>query len=101
MGSGPLTYTHSQVAVAATTTALAAANAKRLYLRIDNVSDEEVDIKVGADAVATEGIRLLPVAAGRLHGTFEMSEQKGNLSLAAVNGICASGGKNVNVTSGE
>jgi len=102
MRTGPLTYTHTQVSCGSSTTELAAANSKRLYLRIENVSDEIVDIKIGADAVAGEGIRLHPVAAtGHLHSVFEMSEALGNLSQDAVNGICTSGSKNVNVTSAQ
>jgi len=100
--AGPLTYTHTQVACGAATTELAAANPRRLYLRIENISDELVSIKFGAAAVATEGILLQMIAAaGHLASVYEVSEAKGNLSTQAINGICASGAKNVNVTSGE
>ena len=102
MLSGPLAYTHTQESCGSSTTELAAENEKRLYLLIQNVSDEIVDIKIGADAVATEGIRLYPVDAdAHLPRDFVMSAAEGNLSHAAINGICVSGSKDVNVTSGE
>lgn len=75
------------VTVGNTTTAIAAANASRKYLAIVNDSDEAMYLGIGAAAVMNKGIRLN--ANG---GTFEINLNNRNTS--AINGICASGGKN-------
>ena len=97
-----LTYTHTVVNVGAVSTALLAANTAGLkYVLIENVSNQVVWIKVGAAAVLLEGIGLPAVdASSNPQGAYELSGGTGNLSLEAINGICAGGGKNVTVTVG-
>ena len=87
------TVTHTPVTVGAGTTAVAAANADRKWLLLVNNSDETIYVKLGAAAVAGQGIRIN--AAG---GSLELTG--GSLYVGAVNGICASGGKVVLVTEG-
>ena len=105
MRVGPLKYTHTAVVVGNTSTPLLAActDRSRAYVLIQNVSSEKVDIKVGAAAVADEGIQIAPASTGIVTatGSFEMSEAKNNLSFDAINGITASGTKNVLVTVGS
>ena len=89
-------YGHSNVSVGTSTTTIAAAKDKRRFLLLQNISDTDIDIKVGAAAVAGEGIRVF--ANG---GNFEMKPGNGNLSTAAVNGIHGgSGNKTMLVTEG-
>ena len=66
-----------------------AANGARRWALFINDSAVVVYLKVGANAVANQGIRLN--AAG---GSFEISEALGNLETGAVNGIAASGSDN-------
>jgi hypothetical protein len=84
------TPTHTAVNVATATTAIIAANANRKYLLLVNDSDTPIWIKLGANAVANQGIRIN--ANG---GSYEMSAKQGNLYLGAVNGIHASTGNKV------
>jgi len=85
------TVTHTAVTVGAATTVAKAANADRKWLLMVNDSDETIFVKLGAAAVADEGIRLN--AAG---GSLELVG--GSLYVGAVNAICASGGKVLLVT---
>jgi hypothetical protein len=78
------TATHTTAAVATATTVVVAANHNRLYLLLTNDSDTTIYLKLGASAVANEGIRLN--AAG---GSYEMCQASGNLYTGAVNGIHA------------
>ena len=82
------TPTHTQPTVGATTTAVLAANANRLYALIVNDSDEVIYIYLGGNAVMNRGIRIN--ASG---GSYEMSKNLGNLYTGVINGICTSGGK--------
>ena len=76
------------------TAAVLAASSDRKYALIINDSDTVVYLKLGAAAVANEGIRL--TASG---GSFEMSPQIGNLDQRAINGIIGSGSGKVVVVS--
>lgn len=82
-----VTLTHSSVAVAITSTAVIAANADRIYLLIQNISDTAIDLFVGGAAVASQGIRLQ--ANG---GSIELSARNGNLDTRAINAIHAGTG---------
>ena len=89
-------YKHSSVAIATTSTEIVAKKDARRFLILQNISDTDVDIAVGATAVADAGIRIH--ANG---GSFEMKPSSGNLSVLAVNGIHAgSGTKKMLVTEG-
>ena len=89
------TPTHTAPTIGATSTAALAANANRLYALLVNDSDTPIYIKLGATAVANQGIRLN--ANG---GSYELSEKEGNLYTGAINAICASGGKKILVLEG-
>jgi len=78
------TPTHTAVNVTTTTGAVLASNANRLYALLVNDSDTVIYIKLGAAAVANQGIRLN--ADG---GSYEMSAMLGNLYTGAINGIHA------------
>jgi len=87
--------THTAPTIGATSTAALAANVNRLYALLVNDSDTPIYIKLGATAVANQGIRLN--ANG---GSYELSEKEGNLYTGAINAICASGGKKILVLEG-
>lgn len=92
---GALTLTHTTATATTTTGAMLAANTDRQYALIQNVGAAPVFLKVGAVAVANQGIMLQ--ANG---GAYEMSAAAGNLATGAVNGITASGSSAVTVTEG-
>lgn len=82
-----VTLTHSTAAVAATTTQVAAANANRAYLLIQNIAaTEAIYLAFGGNAVAAAGIKL---DAG---GSIEMGLRFGNLDTRVVNAIHAGTG---------
>ncbi len=81
------TPTHSAASVATTSTAVLAANPNRIYLLLVNDSDTPIYAKLGAAAVANQGIRIN--ANG---GSYELSEALGNLWTGAVNAIQAGAG---------
>jgi len=86
-----LTYSvPANVSVGSSTTVILAANAARKYLAIVNDSDEAIYLAFGAAAVMNRGIRLN--ANG---GCFEAIGA--NLTQQAINGICATGTKNITV----
>jgi len=89
------TPTHTHPSVGSGTTQALAANANRLYGLFVNDSNETIYLKLGADAVLNQGIRLN--ANG---GSYEMSKKLGNLYTGTINAICASGGKVLLVTEG-
>lgn len=96
MGWGYTTPTHTEAAVATSTTVVIAANPARKYLLLVNDSDAVVYIRLGEAAVLNEGIRLN--AAG---GSYEMSFKNGDLFTGAVNGIHGGAGtKDILVTEG-
>jgi hypothetical protein len=87
--------THTPITAAVNTTAALAANANRKYALLVNDSDEVIYIKLGAEAVLNQGIRLN--ASG---GSYEMSNSIGNLTTGAINCISTSGGKILLATEG-
>jgi len=91
--SGPGVYTtptHTAVSVGVASGAALAANANRLYALLVNDSDTTIYIKLGATAVANEGIRLN--ANG---GSYEMSRKSGSLYTGAINAIHGGSGSKV------
>lgn len=78
------TATHTTAAVATASTTVLAANSGRRYALIVNDSDTTVYLKIGAAAVANQGIRLN--ANG---GSYEMGKAFGNLAHGAIYGIHA------------
>jgi len=90
------TPTHTNPNIAAATTVALEANANRLYALLINDSAETLYLKLGADAVLNQGIRLN--ANG---GSYEMSRELGNLYVGAINGIGTSGTAALLVTWGE
>lgn len=89
-----VTLAHTTASMGTSTAAVLAASSDRKYALIINDSDTVVYLKLGAAAVANEGIRL--TASG---GSFEMSPQIGNLDQRAINGIIGSGSGKVVVVS--
>ena len=89
------TPTHTQPSVGAVSTIVLAANANRLYALLVNDSNEVIYIKLGANAMLNQGIRIN--ASG---GSYEISKKLGNLYTGAINGICVSGSKVCLVTEG-
>lgn len=57
-GAKRTAITHSTIAVAVTSTEVVAANATRNFLILENVSDTNMDCKIGTAAVAGAGFRL-------------------------------------------
>ncbi len=88
MPDNQVTYTHSLgSATNAASAAMAALNANRKYLLVQNDDDAlTVWLKVGAAAVANEGIKLGPGE------DFEMRQDKNNVDPRAVNGIASAAG---------
>ena len=84
------TATHTAVNVTTSSAAVLAANANRLHALLVNDSDTAIYLKLGATAVANQGIRLN--ASG---GSYEMSELEGNLYVGAINGIHGGTGNKV------
>lgn len=76
-----ITPTHSLVSVAVTTTPVVAANDARTALLLQNISDTDMYLKLGAAAVVGTGIKL---TAGQ---SYEMAAQYGNLYRGAINAI--------------
>lgn len=93
--SEPLTLTHTAATATTSTGEMLAANTSRRYALIQNVGSTPVFLKVGAAAVANQGIML--AANG---GAYEMSAAFGNLATGAVNGITSTGSAAVTVSEG-
>lgn len=91
----PINPTHSTASMSTTSGEVLAANAARRYALIVNDGAVDVYIKLGATAVANQGIRVS--ANG---GSFEISPSTGNLYLGAINGITGSGTATMLVTEG-
>ena len=79
--------------VGASSGAVLAANANRVYASFVNDSNEDIYLAFGEAAVLHKGV---PVKASG--GSYEIT--RANLFRGAVNGICASGGKVLCVTEG-
>lgn len=91
-----ITGTSSTLAVTTASQLALAANANRKYASFQNDSDTVIYLKVGAAAVANEGIRLNPNG-----GSYEMSPAIGNLELTAVYAIHGgTGNKNLLIKEG-
>ena len=84
------TPTHTVISVTTSSSVALAANANRLYALLVNDSDTEIYIKLGATAVANQGIRL-----NAFGGSYEMSAMLGNLYTGAINAIHAGTGNKV------
>ncbi len=80
------TPVHTEGSATDTTSAALAANDSRMYAMFQNDGDVTVYLRLGADAILNEGIRIN--ANG---GSYEISDRLGNLFLGAVNCIAASG----------
>lgn len=87
------TPVHTTASATASNGALLAANAGRRCALIQNDGSVDVYVKIGATAVANQGIRI-PANGGAL----TISPALGNLSTLVVNGITASGSAVVLVT---
>jgi hypothetical protein len=83
------TITHTAVNTTTASGAALAANAKRLYALLVNDSDTDIYIKLGATAVAHQGIRLN--ANG---GSYELNQNTG-MYTGAINAIHAGTGAKV------
>lgn len=81
-----IVYAHTTASMTSSSATVLALNDDREYALFVNDGSATVYIKVGATAVANQGIRIN--ANG---GSYEMSRALGNLSDVAVNGITASG----------
>ena len=88
------TPAHTAPVIGAATTVALVANATRLYACFANDGTETIYLGLGVAAVMNIGI---PILAG---GSYEMSQEIGNLYIGAVNGICTSGGMVLAVTEG-
>lgn len=87
MPDNQVTYAHTAAAIVASTTVVIAAAPNRKYLRVQNDdSSLTVWIKVGADAVLNQGIKLGP---GEYH---EMRQDMNNVDPRVVNGIASAAG---------
>ena len=93
--SSKQTLTHTAVTVGASTSSALAANASRKYALLVNDSDAVIYLKIGAAAVASEGIRINPNG-----GSYEMAPAYGNLDTRVVNAISSGAGKVLLVTEG-
>jgi hypothetical protein len=87
------TAAHTAPVIGSSSTAALAAAATRKAALFVNDSDETIYLNIGGTAAANTGIRLN--ANG---GSYEMSQELGNLSTAAITAICASGSKTLLVT---
>ena len=91
-----VTLTSTAVAVTIASAEIIAAQSTREYLIIINISDTRVDCKVGANAVAGEGIPIYPNG-----GSWEMSPGFSNLDSRAINCIhVGSGDKAITIIVG-
>jgi hypothetical protein len=89
------TLAHTAILVGALTAVVLVANANRRYALLVNDSDAVIYIKIGAAAVASEGIRL-----NSNGGSYEMSDVYGNLDTRVINAISSAEGKTLLVTEG-
>lgn len=87
--------THAAVTVGITSGVALAANPARKYALLVNDSDAVIYLKIGAAAVASEGIRINPNG-----GSYEMSPAYGNLDTRVINAISSGAGKTLLVTEG-
>lgn len=90
-----LTFTHTVVEVESTSTSVLPINLNRKYLLIVNISDTDMDLSFGVDAVANQGI---PVGSNK--GNYELNPWI--ISTQAINAIHSSVGvtKTILITEG-
>lgn len=81
---------HTVVNATTVTGEALATNANRKYALLVNDSDTDIYIKIGAVAVAHQGILL-----NAYGGNYEMSHANGNLNTGAINCIHAGSGNKV------
>jgi hypothetical protein len=90
------TATHTTLGVTTSSQTALAANTSRKYALFVNNSDTEAFLKIGATAVANEGIRL-----NAYGGSYEMLPSDGSLNTGAVNVIHGgTGSKTLLITEG-
>lgn len=88
------TVTHTTVAVATTSTVTLTAKSNRTFVILENISDTAIDCKFGADAVASEGVRLY--ANG---GSLLLDAKYPTISLSCIH--AGTGTKSLLVTEGR
>ena len=86
---------HTPATIGIASSVALAANPARKYALLVNDSDSAIYIKIGAAAVASEGIRINPNG-----GSYEMSPAYGNLDTRVINAISSGAGKVLLVTEG-
>lgn len=84
------TPTHTTLGVTAASQTALAANANRKYALFINDSANNIWLKIGATAVANQGIRLNAVG-----GSYEMKSSDGSLNTGAVTAISDVAGPSV------
>lgn len=89
------TLAHTTATIGAASGVALSANANRKYALLVNDSDAVIYLKIGAAAVASEGIRINPNG-----GSYEMSPAYGNLDTRVINAISSGAGKVLLVTEG-
>ncbi len=89
------TAAHTEASIGVATGAVLSANEARVYALFINDSDTTIFLRFGEAAILNEGIRVN--ANG---GSFEMTQQQGNLYSGAVNGISSGASKNLTVLEG-
>jgi len=90
------TITHSVLAVTTSSQQALAINTNRKYVMLINDSDTVIYLKIGAAAVANEGIRV-----NSNGGVYEMSSAIGNLHTGVINAIHGgAGNKNLLIVEG-
>ncbi len=89
------TAAHTEATIGVATGAALAANDERVYVLFINDSDTTIYLRLGEAAVLNQGIRVN--ANG---GSFEMTQQQGNLFDGVVNGISSGASKNLLVLEG-
>ncbi len=88
---------HSVASIATASTVALAASKSRVYVLLENDSDTDMYLMIGADAVMNQGIRIN--ANG---GNYEMSIPQGNISDLVINAIQGdTGTKNLLVLEGH
>jgi hypothetical protein len=93
--SAAITPSHTTATATNSSSDMLASNSSRKYALLQNDGAVDVYIKIGATAVASQGIRLASNG-----GSYEMSAAFGNLMTGAVRGITASGSAVVLVLEG-
>lgn len=86
---------HTEASVTTSSSEVLAANANRKYVRLQSDTTTALFLKLGAEAVVDEGVKLTNTQF------FEISAAKGNLFTGAIYAIHGgSGGQNLMITEG-